>query len=691
MRLKIVSTVFKKELTELLRNRRTLLVMFGVPLLLYPLLTIAVASLANSKNDQLTKKPARVFVQNADGAPHLLVQLRADDSGIRIISPAPTDVEAPLKNGSVDAVIQIPPNFESAAIAGPEEDELRILVDRSHPDAGFAEKKLDKIFDQYQQWIIQRRLAKHDLPASLAQPPKRTVTDIATTSQTFGRLAASVLPLLLLITGMLGAVYPALNATTTERELGTLETLLVTSATRDELLAAKAGIVLLMGLLTALLNLVSMSLVLMRAMSQADKSLGQITIDPAALALVFLAAVPTLIFFSALVLMVGLLSRNLREANAYATPLMILPVASMLVGIADPPTTPALLMTPIVNTTLIIRDILIAHTSVGAFAIAFISSAVYAVLVLSFASRIFTNEQLVNPAWEPLSFHGLSKHRTRRPRYPALDEAISLFVIAMLLLFYVTPSFLKFGLIAVLLVSEAVIAGPALLFGWLGHYKWQDVFSFRIPNLASMTGAVLLGVGVIPLIDVAAYLQQRFHILPYNPADMEGIGKLFEPALESHPIFVPLLIGLAAGICEELLFRGPLQCALVRRLPVRLALFIGGFLFAAAHMDISGLPVRLVLGVLLGWTVWHTGSIFPAMLLHATIDTTNTAVAAHQLVTSSASADLSNPLGTNMDRLVFLLGIILTLAGWLLIRYFGAGRVTSEVDAGHPILSEQTL
>jgi sodium transport system permease protein len=654
MRRTIIQSVFQKELTELLRNRRSLMVMFGVPLLLYPILTISVASLSESRQNELASHPTNVCVENPSAVPRLM-ELLKDPQVVVII---PDDPMAALKSGAIDALIVAPLDYESRAIAG-KDAALKMEVDSSRQSTHFAENKLDKIMASYREWIVQRRLAAHGLPADLAVTPKQTTTDIATSVQTFGVFLAQILPLLLLLTGMLGSLYPALSATTTERELGTLETLLVTPATRGELLTAKAGIVLISGLLTALLNMVSMSLVFWRVMSQVAKSPVGFSIDPSALALSYLAAVPTLIFFTALVLMVGLLARNLREANAYATPLMMVPIASMLVGIADPATTPGLLVTPVANTTLIIRGILTGHVNFQSFALAFISSGLYAGLVLSLAGRVFTNEQLVNPAWEPLSLRGFSR-RAAQPRWPAVDEALTLFAVSLLLNFYISPSWLKHGLLPLLVgVETLLIAGPAVMFAYLGHYPWRAVFSLRRPSFAAVIGGALLGAGLIPVMEGLSRLQEYFHVLPRNQADLEGLSNLFEPALLAHPWLAPIVVGVLAGVCEELLFRGPIQAAFVKRLPIALALGLGGLLFAAAHMDLSGLPPRMILGVILGWIVWRGGSIFPAMLMHAVYDGVSVAWAARHLHDNQAP---------QFSGSVLVIGILASVTGWVLIR-----------------------
>jgi sodium transport system permease protein len=659
MRRLIVQSVFRKELTELLRNRRSLLVMFGVPLLLYPTLTIAVASLTQSKQNEMAHRTAIVGVVNEEAVPKVVELLGDPDNKIAVRAESDADGQEELKDSTIDALLIAPENYEADAIAGKDVD-LTLKIDGSRAATTSVQSRINVVLANYQQWIVQQRLAAHGLSTKLAVVPRHKTVDIATGGQEFGLFLASALPLLLLLTGMLGSLYPALSATTTERELGTLETLLVTPATRSELLTAKAGIVLLSGLLTALLNMVSMSLVFARVLSEAKAGTVALSIDPKALALSYLAAVPTLIFFTALVLMVGLLARNLREANAYATPLMMVPIASMLVGIADPGTTPGLLVTPVANTTVIIRAVLTGHASVAAFALAFFSSGLYAGLVLSLAGRVFTNEQLVNPAWEPLSFRGFAR-RSRRPRWPAVDEALALFAVSLLLNFYVAPIWLRHGLLPLLFgVETLLIAAPAIAASWLGNYPWREVFSIRVPRARSVLGGILLGVGLIPVMNGMSQLQQRWHILPQNTSDMEGMSQLLEPTLQAHPFLAPIVIGLLAGICEELLFRGPIQAALVRRLPIGLALGAGGFLFAAAHMDLSGMPERTILGIILGWIVWRSGSILPAMILHGVYDGVSLAWAAHAMQRGISDSDVSAG--------ALWLGLAAAAVGWMLMR-----------------------
>ena len=680
MRFDVVSTVFRKELREMLRDRRSLAVMFGIPLVLYPLVAIGVAALGASKSKEMKEQTVRVVINGGkQSVPHLVGLMNDQYTGLTAVQlTEDMDPLAALKAGNVHAIVEAPPRAQERAVRG-EDVELKVRIDFSRTDAPFVERKLNKMLDEFKRYVIEQRLLQHGVPTALLKPLKTETLDVSSGAQRLGSMLARALPLLLLMTGMLGALFPALNATTTERELGTLETLLVTPAGRTELLLAKGALVLVSGMLTAFLNMVSMSLVLWRARSMLEgEAAAGLTVSPMALALTYLAAVPALILFSTVVLIVGLLARNFREANAFATPVMRLPLASLAAGIMEPKATPAILVTPIANTTVIIREVLTGRATAAAFVLAFASSAIYAGLMLSVAARLFSNEQLVNPAWEPLSFKGLGRRRdangaARPRRLPAVDEALALFVVSLLLLFYVSPEWRRAGLLTNVLGNELLlILAPALLFAWLGRWRWRETFSLLPAPAALMVGAALLGIGLAPWVQAVAQLQK--FVWPGDSETARVTTKLIADSVTRYPVLTIVAIGLLAGVCEELFYRGPLQTAFLRKLPPWAAITLVGVLFGAIHMDLRGLPIRALLGMLLGWIVWRGRSIYPAMVVHALFDSTSVALFAWALkrVGHERIMAASQTAGFQLEKsdvVALSVGGLLIMAAVILFRY----------------------
>jgi membrane protease YdiL (CAAX protease family) len=308
------------------------------------------------------------------------------------------------------------------------------------------------------------------------------------------------------------------------------------------------------------------------------------------------------------------------------------------------------------------------------------------------AARVFTNEQLVNPAWEPVSIKGLKpgRNRRRQRRLPAVDEALALFAAALLLSFYIAPELMKLGIVPMHVGQQVLLlAGPALLLAWIGKYDWVATFSWRRPALTALLGGLLLGVGLSPWCQLLAELQAK--VWPPNPEQQQAMMKLLFPLIERFPILMPLVIGALAGLCEETLFRGPIQVGLLRRMPKWVAIVIASLLFAAAHLDLFGLPIRTFLGIVLGWTVVRTGSVFPAMLLHGSYDAAQLLVVGHELRTHGSLKVLESATterGVELHGWMLGLGAVLVAAGYLLLTRSRTG--PSEAPRGFPVASSST-
>src|SRR6266545_2856648 len=128
MRYPIIKTIFMKECREMLRDRRSLAIMFGIPLLLYPLLTVLIASIGLAKSKQLAENPATIAVINASEAPHLLEMMNRKTSGVKL--EAPKDPTTDLTEGKLDVIVVVPPQAERDALVG-KENPITMRLDRS--------------------------------------------------------------------------------------------------------------------------------------------------------------------------------------------------------------------------------------------------------------------------------------------------------------------------------------------------------------------------------------------------------------------------------------------------------------------------------------------------------------------------------------------------------------------------------
>lgn len=74
---------------------------------------------------------------------------------------------------------------------------------------------------------------------------------------------------------------------------------------------------------------------------------------------------------------------------------------------------------------------------------------------------------------------------------------------------------------------------------------------------------------------------------------------------------------LVPAVTEEIGFRGLMQTFLLRALTPGKAIFVSSLLFAAAHLSVLSFPYLLLVGLLLGWLLQKTGSVYPGIVIHA--------------------------------------------------------------------------
>jgi membrane protease YdiL (CAAX protease family) len=144
-----------------------------------------------------------------------------------------------------------------------------------------------------------------------------------------------------------------------------------------------------------------------------------------------------------------------------------------------------------------------------------------------------------------------------------------------------------------------------IVFLWAGWTKVSPTWLRTRPWMV-LIWSVIAALGlVVP----SAWLQEHMPELP-NFVEQE-----FDMILKDRWGY--LTIGLLAPLAEEIVFRGAaLRSLLASRLSPLAAIVISALLFAVAHLNPAQMPHAFLVGLLLGWMYWRTGSILPGMAYH---------------------------------------------------------------------------
>lgn len=191
---------------------------------------------------------------------------------------------------------------------------------------------------------------------------------------------------------------------------------------------------------------------------------------------------------------------------------------------------------------------------------------------------------------------------------------VSISISFLLTLLYVKKGF-ELDMIPNILISEAMLIVPTFLMLLLGKEKVTDVLGIKKIKWSTFFGVVAFTMASSPLVTLVNLVSQLFvdNTVSANSAQFLSI----------HPLLLIFFVGILAPVCEEVVFRGAIFGGLKKEGNVFKAILASGLLFGLLHMNINQASYAFVIGILLGFLVEATGSIFSSILFHVLVNSTN--------------------------------------------------------------------
>lgn len=395
-----VGFVYRKELTEWLRDKRTLISTVLVPLLAFPLLMTGISALAVAVVGKAKNEKPSVMLLGGSDSPNIVEELRKlDDIGI---VPTTSNWKEQISNKEVRAAVAIPDGFE-ASLAKGEVKTVNIYYYQGDLKSGFGADHVEKFFRQYRDRTVQKRLAAKNLPETIIRPFEVKQENVAPPEKVGAAGLGGLIGYMVILLCMQGAMYPAIDLTAGEKERGTMETILSSPIARLDLVLGKFFLVLSASLATGTLSVISMAVsfsVLGKSIA-AQSARGEaaelmLHIGGKSAAAIFLMALPLAVLFAAVMMTIALFAKSYKEAQSYLIPMtfaVVIPaVASVLPGMD---LTSKLALIPILNTSLVCKEIVAGTYHWNMIALIFASSCIYAAAGLFLAVKMFQRESVL--------------------------------------------------------------------------------------------------------------------------------------------------------------------------------------------------------------------------------------------------------------------------------------------------------
>ncbi len=687
MRYKVVKTLIKKELLDVIRDKKAVIMMLIVPLVIYPLIffgTMAVMSAIQTGMEQNEYKI--VIEQYGDNEWYDELVTAIDDHNNTATDDSKnetgkTDQIKVVRSGEewdydkgckalqaeeIDAYVRL------SSLDSDGRPRYQIVYVSSITNSSYAADILKGIMNKVNRAESERLIREKGMePELILSPIVIDSQDIASKEQTTGNLLGMVLPMLLIISLLMGTMYPAIDTTAGEKERGTLETLLTLPVTNREIIIGKFFTVAVIGIVSALLNLLSMALMgvymikLIGGLGITTEAVKLGKFLPA-IAVTILAVLVFSLFISAITMCIAAFAKSYKEANNYITPMtLVVMLTGYIAFIPNIELDRKMALVPVANICLLIKNILNFKYEMEIVALVLLSNIIYAILAVLFLGRVYNSEGILFD--EGRSGIQLFEKRSNMKKggVPTTGDAWFLVCIVFMAVIYIGSLLqLKWGFGGVAGIQLMILLIP-LLFVIYTKRSVKETYSFKKPTVTMFFGGVLLVFGTLFLgILLTVFTSMLF------PADAETASEGIDTTLSGHGFLITLfVVALMPAICEEMMFRGFIFSAFRKKYKITAAILLVAVLFGVYHMSVVRFFTTALLGAALAITVYYSGSIFPAMLMHFC----NNGVAVLQMFYPEFFINHVPILGEeklsiSSAIIIFLLGTVLAAAGILLLR-----------------------
>jgi sodium transport system permease protein len=391
MKNNIIAVVFKKELLDLFRDKKTIIMSILIPMLILPIFSFVIGK-ATSNSYKNVENNLRITIVDK-GHSNFTEFLKAQKN-IKIVSS--NNIKQDVKDGKILAGITIPEGFDET-ISKDMSENITLTYDNSSSDGMRAVEILNSYIAKYSKYIVSNRLEKRNIDSKILTPINVVEDTIAKKESGTGMLMLNIMiPLLLIIGSVSSTVAPSLELGVAEKERGTLEPLLTTKASRMSLLWGKFLAITIMGIIVSLAYLVGL-FITMNQPNGIFQNAKDINIGMGTILLILILPIMLTMVFGALGLSISIYAKSSKEAQTYLSPVtiiaMILVYATMMKDGKSIET--YYFSIPLANVSCLTKEFLVGIHNTTHIAITFGWMIVYIIAAVLFSKYMFNKESVI--------------------------------------------------------------------------------------------------------------------------------------------------------------------------------------------------------------------------------------------------------------------------------------------------------
>lgn len=609
-----IKTLVRKEILDILRDKKTLIIMVAVPILLYPAMIIGMvmimSMIAATQEEKIHTAAYAAEYEEQAAVLEQIYKENEDDFNLKLEFLSLSEEDKEAAKDSYDAWV----NFIES------ETGLNVTVEytSTDQDSGYTESMLEDLVEIYRDELLAEKLQAHDLTEDFLTPVTYEAKDSVSVSESAGMNLGGSIGMLLVVTIMLGAFYPAIDATTGEKERGTLETLLTLPVTNFQMIMSKYIAVSLFACVTAVLSLVSLGASVVFLVNSVTDGVSEeftgidLSMILSQMPVLLLVMIVTALLITAFSMIFCVFAKSFKEANNYITPVMLIVMFGSMAGML-----PSMelnyktALIPIVNVSLLIKQVMAQQMNLYLAGITIGINFCYSVLIVWILAKMYDSENILF-ADGFQSFKLFEKRsEIKKGTVPKIGDLILSVVVLLLLVLYLGTAATAKSVFGGTVVNQVLILAVPLLLVWYMKSDVKELFSLKVPKIKNVLGGLILYVGVYAIMLVVSYV-----LVLMFPESAENTQMTFDIMMEQPIILVVLVMAVMPAIGEELYFRGLIFGSMRHRYKAVWAIVISSVIFGVFHLSIVKILPTGMLGACFAYIIYTSGSIYIGMFLH---------------------------------------------------------------------------
>lgn len=401
MKLKHVMIVLRKEVKDLLRDRRTIISSILLPMILIPVINIVMGG-GIQKFEKDMNENVMVALSRSSNSPEVreLVQEMILSKNPNIVLVDAEDPVKALENNEIRCILEIENSYAEKLEDG-QPIQITLQYDESKTKSQAAADIVSRAIDKFSEEVVEERIAALGLDPDFLQPVQVERKNLAPNDMGNNMMLQMMLPFMISILVAVGGIPAATDLVAGEKERNTFEPLLTTMPDRGSLLLGKYLAVTLFSMVSLVAILVGLSIgYIINPNSLTigiDTQLQGISLDPLAVVLALLITVALGMTFSGIQIALSTIAKSYKEAQTYLSFLMLAAMvpgyATMFMQASD--LSPVMFVMPVMNTVAAFKMILGGSINYFNLVLALVTSIIFVILTLMFAASLFKKEKVM--------------------------------------------------------------------------------------------------------------------------------------------------------------------------------------------------------------------------------------------------------------------------------------------------------